>query len=1189
MAKEKSSLYILNLVGDLSESLTKYFEKISAEVIERGECENYEELTHILVATGDEAKNASTDYNTDENEISIICLGDIREMKDFLLHSGRLAIDPVFAESDFGEYILNKYFTKNYNIHLDESFSSLFPETHEFKITNHLNTGLYFDEVSVKAFKEGFNLVSLRSFMDHITYYITYLKQAGLAGVPFEVEYANNDDFFVLNIHAPVRNFVAEYMIDSFGSVNSKDPLSYLLGVSSRSSDFLDITYLENPGRIIFTAAWSKGEQKKLNGLAFNNIKTTAQSLAQIEKKIEQYTGEEDNQQQLEISQEEMQSQNLPGGILKMILNLDEDSSLNKDPEKMSSFIAFTVATYEEKFPDKPLGDIGMPELEGIMGDYPNQDFITQLTAEDKNHILERLQKKNISDAYDEELQRVRATIEDKDDYKKVLQESLSEQVAKKVSGHFDADVLNRILGSKEEKEKAIKVKGQKDADDFKTVVKAMDKKSDGDFMTIVSGAFEKKGMEFNNKIGTGTPEENKKNISMFLNSAVDEIEKSSGMDRSIKRFVKDKAPRALEIAMERYAESMGQTLESLSNIQVMEFKEIELSKVMEEVLSSEQDIEEFSKDLEQGIEGRGASVFANISPEFEDKLKVNLVKKLDKLENVEKQDDKFVVSDNQVSEEEMQLVIKESIQETLDEEFVLEKANNKEIEKKEVQIIKTLTATLNLEEKEVSQIVKGASQVVKEKEVQTVVDNVFKSQPGEIQEEAPQVTKTDFSKDKSVESDSEAGSASSSVAEATLIAKLKATEEENKTLSRSIAALTVKLKAEEITKSQTESLIQEAKKEPEKEIQKAETESKPGDVDPTSLKDKKDLMNNIKSGEALSPEQAKAMEHALEKEASLIAVAKNAEINIKKLQLELDKRETLFRAELERANKVVQGKELVIDKVKSNVKMLITKKEEEIRNQKLKVEDLNKRLENDQSTRLLQNIKVLTTDNMGLAKTAELYKNKLSNLSKSMMDKRKGDNSKQLADQKRIVEREVIQLENKLNIELKQKKSLEDRLNKAKDVEKTLRSSFSTGEEKSKQLEAEVRTLKEAQAKNDKDSTSSEASTKNDSAEEAKLIAQVGNLNEQNTKLQAKLIDAAEKIKAAASSGGNASSKEKHLEKNNKMLQAEISKNKGEMATSKKDVIKMKSENTAMKNQLTKLKKDLEKAQTGKGGKKAA
>ena len=64
----------------------------------------------------------------------------VKDIKSFLLHNGRLVIDPSILETKLGEYLLNKFFKENHNIHLDESFGEKFGETKKYEVINHLNT-----------------------------------------------------------------------------------------------------------------------------------------------------------------------------------------------------------------------------------------------------------------------------------------------------------------------------------------------------------------------------------------------------------------------------------------------------------------------------------------------------------------------------------------------------------------------------------------------------------------------------------------------------------------------------------------------------------------------------------------------------------------------------------------------------------------------------------------------------------------------------------------------------------------------------------------------------------------------------------------------------------------------------------------------------------------------------------------
>ncbi len=1205
--------YILNLAQELTESLAKYFEKNSFELMTRGTASNYEQLDYIIVDTAEEARNASKDFNTDANEIVIVCLGKVKEMRDFLLNNGRLSIDPVFAESKLGEQILNKFFKKNYNIHLDESYSDLFSEPNEFKITNHLSSGIYIDELCVNAFENGFNIVSLRSFMDHAIYYFTYLKQAGLAGVPYEVEYANNDDFYVVNIYLPVRNFVAEYMIDSFGPVNAKDPLQYLLGIVARSTDFLEVTYVENPGRLVLTAAWGKNEKKKIGGIAFNSIQTTAQTIAQLDKKVKEYREVEDEIKENEQKEESLQPKSLPGGILEMVVSKDENSILSKQPQTASNIVAFAVAIFEEQHPDRSINDIDEEEFSQIISDYQDEDVIAQLSDDDREHLLDKIQKNSITDAYDEELQRVRDSLEDEDDFKKELQNTMTEEVSKRVAGHLDAEVLNKILGSKDKDDWKTKVSGgDDDPDDFVARISGMDKKKESPFVQMISSSFEKKAGEFNVNIsGSSDPNEKKGLMRNMINSTVDDIKSfdNNMMSSSVKQFAQKNVPKNIEIGMEKYAQRMGKVFENLSMEEIEDFQQNELPSIIENTLSDEEQIAQFRQELEKTARENATreedSVFGNMSPEFEEKFRGKLEEKLDELDFVEKVDNKFVVTDNQVGEEKMQEIIQQTMKDTMDDEFQLDKATKEEIEEKEQKIIEDLSSTLNVDKEEMSEIVKGGTKVAKEKELQTVVDSLFKDQPGEQEEKVvigdKEFGKTDEKEDKSIVKDSSdekklnsenknqavknsKDEKVSNLAEAELIKKLKKSEAEKKKLANSIKVLETKLGAKDEVDQKVKDINDEAKGVAEKEEDKINKDSS---FSKTSVEDKAEaVVEDLKAGKDIGDDGKEALAALLAREKEILSKAKLIETDLKKSQIEANQKEALFKSEVDKLSRTMKGKDMVIEKAKESMKGIVTKKDKEISDLVSQLENMNRRLEGDASTKLATQVKSLQGDNERLAKSAEMFKNRLDAFTKSKKALAEADNSKAIADENRMLKSAKTQLENKMNAALKETKSWESRFNKIKELETRYRTESTQYKTKSSELESKIKTLKENEAR--LTVLANKAQSQGGSKKES--TGEVDALKLQNSQLQAKLKEIIEKQKSggAASGAGSASAKEKHLEKEKKNLQAQASKARTEAEAMRKDMMKMKGEQTKLQNEIKKLKKDLERSGAGAKGKSA-
>lgn len=435
-------LHILNLAGELGDSLKSYFDEGRFSITTRGELEDIKLIDYIFVKSSAQAKDAAKDFNVEANEIKQVCLGEISDMKSFLLSNGRFVITPSMLDNELGRAIAEKFFFSKHNIHLASSFDGQFKETSEFALSTHLSAGASIDRLSYDAFSKGFNLVSLRSFLDHSLYYLSYLRQAGLAGIPYEFEYGSSENFYAINIQTTVKNFVAEYILDSFGEMNSNDPLTYLVGVMNRSCDYLDITVMENPSKVIFTGMWTKDRKTKFFGTGFHNILTTAQVIAQVEKQLENYVPEDEQIQAQQQQVAQLQDKKLPGGIEQMNTTLEINSVLNQDPQQVQQIVNFTVETIDGSMPDIPLTNITKENFDEILAKHPDQDFVAQLSEQDKEHLLERVQKKEMLEAYEAQLEEQSGF----DNPEVAAEETMASEVTNQVLANVDLGMLESMM-----------------------------------------------------------------------------------------------------------------------------------------------------------------------------------------------------------------------------------------------------------------------------------------------------------------------------------------------------------------------------------------------------------------------------------------------------------------------------------------------------------------------------------------------------------------------------------------------------------------------------------------------------------------------------------------------------------------------------------------------------------------------
>ncbi|MBL7665984.1 MAG: hypothetical protein JNM93_12685 [Bacteriovoracaceae bacterium] len=440
---------LLNLSGVLSSRLNSFFTQNNVEVIFPELLDNIKNINFILVKDWVDFATLEARYQPVENGITVISLSGVKDAKDFLLTNGRIIIDETWLDNKVGQILLQKIFQKAGTIHLDEMFGSEFKEYQTCKIASHLRLGHYSDIISLDAFENDYNIVAIRGFLYHVIYYFTYLKQAGIGGVPFDVEYTSNSQFFVVNVHMSVKNFVAEYLLDCFGEDNTTDPLKYLLKTASKLADNMDVTYIENPAKLVITGIWRKVSEDRVyrySTLLLNNIKTSKQIIDEVERTLAAVNVIEGNPE-VDARNQTLDGKLLPGNLVAMVLNHgDPNSAVNKSPEKAASVMAF-VASAAEEMGKKP-EELTPEEFESILEKHLDQSFIDELSPSDKKHLMERLQKKNIAEAYGQEVQRVQQQLDQTPEHVEKIKEDYAEKISEKIASVLDIDTLNEIISN---------------------------------------------------------------------------------------------------------------------------------------------------------------------------------------------------------------------------------------------------------------------------------------------------------------------------------------------------------------------------------------------------------------------------------------------------------------------------------------------------------------------------------------------------------------------------------------------------------------------------------------------------------------------------------------------------------------------------------------------------------------------
>lgn len=291
MSKNEEARLILNLAGTLTNQTAGFLKQNGFTVVERTQIDASSNIVFILVDKhNEEWKLLESTYDTIKKGIKIISFSKVLNVKSFISIGGRACISDEIFKDKTSLILAKRIFNDELSLHMDEAFGGNFIKYKNQKIIGHARSGHVADVISIDALEQGFNNVGIRGFIYNIIYYLSYLKQTDIAMFPFDIEYAQNGKFFALQIVAPVKNFLAEYIQDSFNVPNSNDPVDYLLFEAKNLTHFFDISYIEKSNSVVFLAFWFKiGEktEKRENCFAFNQIKSVKRVYQEIDEEMQ--------------------------------------------------------------------------------------------------------------------------------------------------------------------------------------------------------------------------------------------------------------------------------------------------------------------------------------------------------------------------------------------------------------------------------------------------------------------------------------------------------------------------------------------------------------------------------------------------------------------------------------------------------------------------------------------------------------------------------------------------------------------------------------------------------------------------------------------------------------------------------------------------------------------------------------
>ncbi len=382
----------------------------------------------------------------------IISLGPVADIKDFLYNNGKALLNSKFLSLDLMNEFLGRFIqSETSTLNLEYLFQNKIKHLENIKISGHMSTGYYMDLIAADLFDKNYNVISFREYFVSLISYLSYLKKAGIAGFPFEVEYGEVDGQFIVQCSINISHFVTEYIMESFLPDDVAYPLRGLLLRCYNLADIFDISHIEKKSRLVFTAVWvdhQKHATSSFNSFFLNKVYSfdykKEKNFELLKAPRAFITDVHENMVK------ELEKKELPGYFADMFLNREQLPSAQ--PTFLLKLVRFIQEEHDNNSDGKKLVSFSQKDVVHYLGKYPDREIIDRLKGDDYDFIINCL-----------------GSLEHLN-----LIEKLIDEVSTIVKGgEFDEDVRDKIKLKIQDvlQEDIQRVKGRLDVDGSKIVV----------------------------------------------------------------------------------------------------------------------------------------------------------------------------------------------------------------------------------------------------------------------------------------------------------------------------------------------------------------------------------------------------------------------------------------------------------------------------------------------------------------------------------------------------------------------------------------------------------------------------------------------------------------------------------------------------------------------------------------------
>jgi hypothetical protein len=348
------------------------------------------------------------------------------------------------------------------------------------------------------------------------------------------------------------------------------------------------------------------------------------------------------------------------------------------------------------------------------------------------------------------------------------------------------------------------------------------------------------------------------------------------------------------------------------------------------------------------------------------------------------------------------------------------------------------------------------------------------------------------------------------------------------------------------------------------------------------------EFSKKLKIEKRLNENDSQALSLLLERESSLIEKLKQDELKVKKLTIESLKKETMFSQELEKSERMIKAKDLMITKTKETYTKLVERKDKQISEIKDRMDHLSKSVATNSDQSVSHEVGQIEKQNHSLNRQLDNYRTRIASLTQDLELAKSQDHS----DEIRKLNMQNQQMKNKVDFLAKETEKLKSKNSSDLTILAQLREEKQKLEQQLKKVSFESKeTSASASTPSSQQGSQIDKETRRLQLQNQVLETQVKDSLLKITNLENKLADVLRSQKPSGPPEESNKVKMNQLEGSMKKITQDLFEVKGYLNESKKEANKLRQEKTALENQMEKLKKESNKGKSGSkklGGKVA-